>query len=87
MESRPVYDESTVMMKMNGVPYFHKVLHFNCTVLPLILAALTSPEEWSEIDFGQCIVLIGPAFGSAVDMLRNWNAQLPLRFPPPKDRF
>jgi hypothetical protein len=87
MESRPVYDEAVSVKAINGVPYYHKVLHFNSTFLPLVLAALTHPEEWSVNDFGRCAVLIGPPFGDAVDLSRDWNAQLPLRVPAPEDRI
>jgi hypothetical protein len=87
MESRPVYDECVSKTTINGVPYYHKRLHFNSTFLPLVLAALARPEEWSIDDFGGCIVLTGPPFGTAVDLSRDWHAQLPLRVPAPEDRL
>jgi hypothetical protein len=86
MESRPVYDECVSIKTINGVPIYEKVLHFNSTFLPMMLAALTHPEQWSVNDFGHCTVLIGPPFGSMADLGRDWHAQLPLRIRAPEDR-
>jgi hypothetical protein len=87
VESRPVYDEAISIKTRNGVPYYHKVLHCNSTFLPLVLAALIHPEEWSVSDFGRCAVLIGPPFGTAVDLTRDWEAQIALRPPAPESRL
>lgn len=67
-ESRPLYEEAVVPIKVDGQTYCQKVLHFNTTVLPLVLAGLTTPEEWQLAEFaGGCCMLIGPLFAMAVD--------------------
>lgn len=71
-ESRPIYESAIVPIRIKGTTYHRQQLHFNATVLPLVMAGLIDAAEWdlAEYPSGWC-VLNGPLFAASSDTARE----------------
>ena len=85
-ESRPLYDEGRSDQVVNNLGLSHRMLRVRRSALAAVLASLVGVESWSLVDFEDELILVGPPFGTAIDLLADGDSESRFRALAPDDR-